>query len=68
MDKLEFVTVYRGRDSVMYLADDFYKYGEGATPYHIRQNPSDKAPFVKMKFEDVDAIVMPPRPQPEPLI
>ena len=61
MDELgavEMVTIYRGKDSVTYLASEFEELGEKATPYRINQNPSDSAPFVKIKLEDADAMMM----------
>lgn len=53
-NRYDFVTIYRGRDSVTYLMSDWLKDGDNATPYQIRQNPSDREPFVKMSMEEAD--------------
>jgi len=55
-ESVEFVTIYRGKDSVTYLAKEFEELGENATPYSVRQNPSDKAFFAKIHLRDADAI------------
>jgi murein L,D-transpeptidase YcbB/YkuD len=55
-DEYELVTIYRGKDSSTYLADEFAELGENATPISIRQNPSENAPFHKIKLQDTDAI------------
>lgn len=55
-EEYEVITVYRGRDSVTYEAEDYYKNGDNATPLAINQWPGDKQPFVKIKSIDSDGI------------
>ena len=54
LEKIEMVTVYRGKDQATYLAEDFEKHGENATPYSVIQNPSDKTPWIEMNLKDID--------------
>lgn len=57
LEEVEVITLFRGKDSVTYLASEFEKYGEDAEPLAVRQNPSENTPFVKMKLQDTDAVM-----------
>ena len=57
LEEVEVITLFRGKDSATYLASEFEKYGENAEPLAVRQNPSENAPFVRMKLRDTDAVM-----------
>lgn len=56
MKKYKFLTIYKGRNSITYLAKEFEEKGENATPYSIKQNPSENVPFHKFTLAESDAI------------
>ena len=62
----DFVTIYKGKNSITYLAKEFEELGEQATPYSIRQNPSDKAPFVKFTLAEAEAMALIKSPETTP--
>ena len=47
---IEIVTIWSGKNSVVYEANDFLKHGENATPLALRENPTDKPPYDKMEY------------------
>ena len=60
---IKFLTIYKGKSSITYLASDFEKFGDNAIPYSIRQNPSENAPFHKFELKDTEAIELSIEPQ-----
>ena len=57
LETVEMLTIMRGKDSITYLMSDWEKYGEDATPYVIRQNPSERTLFVKFNPGQADGFM-----------
>lgn len=52
-DSIEMLTIFDNKgNEITYIASEFEELGENATPYRIRQNPSENVPFVKFKLSE----------------
>ena len=57
-ERIELITLYKGRDEATYLLSEWEKYGENATPIRQRLHPSTTdSPFAKFKLGEVNAIM-----------
>ena len=55
VEKVEVVTVYRGKDMATYLASDIEKHGiENSEPIRVSQYPGDDKPFRKIYIDESD--------------
>lgn len=57
LETVEMLTIMRGKDSITYLMSDWERYGEDAIPFSIKQNPSDRTPFVLFKTSESDGVM-----------
>jgi hypothetical protein len=53
-NRVDLVTVWRGRDSATYLLSDWEKLGDKAEPLYVEQSPTKNGPFHKIDMTDVD--------------
>jgi len=56
-DGFDVITVWGGRDSATYLAEDFMKDGDKAKPLWVNQYPGVNTPFHELKMEDIDGLI-----------
>lgn len=54
---IEMITIFKGKNEITYLTEDYMKFGDNATPYRLRQSPSENAPFKKFKASEADGLM-----------